>query len=86
MLSLILLPLGGNPALKGSSPSHSLQLTLLVAWQLENYVPGLPLWKERKNPKTCMQYLDHEETCKHEFPPLDPTGITGHPSYLFGSL
>jgi hypothetical protein len=57
---------GGNPALKGFSRSQLAALIFLSIGTSKIMEFAAAIAEGTENPKTCMQYLDHEETCKHE--------------------
>ena len=57
---------GVNPALKGFSKSQLAALMFLSIGTSKIMEFTAAIAEGAENPKTCMQYLDHEETCKHE--------------------
>jgi hypothetical protein len=57
---------GANPALKGFSKAQFNSLLCLAIGSAKIMEFAAAIAEGTENPKTCMQYLEHEETCKHE--------------------
>jgi hypothetical protein len=56
----------GEPALKGFSKSQLAALIFLTIGTSKVMEFAAAVAEGTENPKKCMQYLEHEETCKHE--------------------